>query len=124
MELLVREDLTMSSAPHAVETLESLGIPARTEFARATLEGSANSFGGHVGIYGKPNEKWTFGLRFLTPLEFEYDGAEATFVQVQTDIVLTPGNAVGALAISRIDSGGVRSSGVANPTLSAPATAT
>lgn len=73
-------------------TFGELGISARTEFARANLEGSANGFGGHIGVYGRPNERWTVGLRFLTPLEFEYDDAEATFTQTETGIILPPRN--------------------------------
>ena len=73
-------------------TFAELGISQRTEFGRATLEGSANAFGGHVGFFGRPNERWTVGVRFLTPLEFEYDDADATFTQTQTDIILPAGN--------------------------------
>lgn len=96
VELIQALDLSeqVASAGPPVVRFSQFGIPARTEFARASLEGSANAFGGHVGVFGRPNERWTVGLRFLTPLEFEYDGADATFTQTTTGIVLPPGNPI------------------------------
>lgn len=96
VELIQALDLSeqVASAGPPVVRFSQFGIPARTEFGRATLEGSANSFGGHIGFFGQPNERWTVGVRFLTPLEFEYDGADASFAQTQTDIILPPGNPI------------------------------
>jgi long-chain fatty acid transport protein len=96
VELIQAIDLSEQIAnpgPPAVR-FSQLGIAARTEFARATLKGDAFSYGAHIGLFGKPNERWTVGVRFLTPLEFEYDGADATFAQTNTGLVLPPGNPV------------------------------
>lgn len=71
-----------------------LGIPSRTEFGQAKLKGSANAYGVHVGVMGKLNKDWTFGARFLSSLVFSYDNADATFTQVNTGIVLPPGNPI------------------------------
>ena len=84
----------VASAGPPVVTFAQLGIPAGSEFARATLEGTTTAIGGHVGAYYMPNDKWSFGLRYMTPLEFEYDDADATFEQINTGIVLPPGNPV------------------------------
>jgi len=84
-------------------TFGQLGIPRGTEFARATLEGSAMAYGAHVGVYGKPSADVTVGLRFLSPLEFEYDDADASFKQINTGIVLPPGNPINAAATVNID---------------------
>jgi long-chain fatty acid transport protein len=117
VELIQALDLSeqVASAGPPVVRFGQLGIPARTEFARAQLEGTANAFGGHIGFFGRPNERWTVGVRFLTPLEFEYDDADATFTQTQTDIVLPPANPINpgtavdidALVAPQFQAGGV-----------------
>jgi long-chain fatty acid transport protein len=105
VELIQALDLSeqVASPGPPVVTFGQLGISARTEFARARLKGSANAFGGHIGFYGRPNESWTVGLRFLTPLEFEYDGAEATFSQTATGLTLPPGNPINPGATVDVD---------------------
>jgi long-chain fatty acid transport protein len=60
---------------------KQLGIARHTDIGTATLEGTGTAFGAHVGIYGKPSPKWSVGARFLTPLEFSYDGATVDFQQ-------------------------------------------
>lgn len=96
VELIQALDLSsqVAATTPVVLTFAQLGIARRTEFGRATLKGGATAFGGHFGIYGKPNDRWSVGLRFLTPLEFEYEGAEATFAQVNTNLTLPPGNPI------------------------------
>jgi long-chain fatty acid transport protein len=73
---------------------KQLGIARHTDIGTATLEGTGTAFGAHVGIYGKPSPKWSVGARFLTPLEFSYDGATVDFQQKTTGIVLPPRNAI------------------------------
>lgn len=93
VELVQAIDLSEQVASGTI-TFGQLGIASRTEFARVNLKGDGTAFGAHVGVFGRPNARWSVGLRFLTPLEFEYDGARATFTQTQTDIVLPPGNPI------------------------------
>jgi long-chain fatty acid transport protein len=69
-----------------------LGIAKGTEFASATLEGGATSFGFNVGVLGKLNDKWTMGARYLSSLMFEYDDADATFEQKETGIIFAANN--------------------------------
>jgi long-chain fatty acid transport protein len=99
VELIQAIDLADQVAVPAAGTtpavlFRQLGIATRTEFAKANLNGSATSFGAHIGIFGQPRPNWSVGLRFLSPLEFEYDDAEATFSQTNTGLVLPPGNPV------------------------------
>jgi long-chain fatty acid transport protein len=77
-------------------TFGQLGIAKRTEFARATLKGSANAFGVALGIHGKLTPTWEMGVRFLSQLSFNYDNADATFAPVPTGLVLAAGNPLGA----------------------------
>jgi long-chain fatty acid transport protein len=102
VELIQALDLSSQVAAPGV-TFAQLGIAKRTEFGRAKLKGGATAFGAHVGIFGKPNADWSVGLRFLTPLEFDYEGADATFTQTSTGIVLPPGNPINPSATVDID---------------------
>jgi long-chain fatty acid transport protein len=81
-----------------------LGIARGTEFARAKLEGSSTAFGAQIAISGQPTPAWSLGLRFLTPVEFEYDDADATFTQVNTGLVVGGSLAPPFLVGTRIDS--------------------
>jgi long-chain fatty acid transport protein len=94
VELIQALDLSEQATTTPGVTFRQIGIAARTEFAKANLEGSANAFGGHIGLFGQPTPEWSVGVRFLTPLEFEYDDAEATFTQTNTGLILPPGNPV------------------------------
>ena len=94
VELIQALDLSEQATTTPGVTFANLGIARRTEFARATLEGSGTGFGGHFGIYGKPNADWSIGARYLTEIKFEYDGAKATFEQRLTGLTLPPGNPI------------------------------
>lgn len=96
VELIQALDLSeqVASAGPPIVRFSNLGIAARTEFGRANLKGDAFSYGAHIGFHARPNERWQVGVRFLTPLEFEYKGAEATFTQTNTGLVLPAANPI------------------------------
>ncbi|HEU4995568.1 MAG TPA: outer membrane protein transport protein [Gemmatimonadaceae bacterium] len=103
VELVQSLDLSQQVASGAI-TFAQLGIAKRTEFARARLNGdNFAAFGAQIGVFGKPNADWTVGLRFLTPLEFDYEGATATFTQVPTNLVLPPNNPIAPGSTVQID---------------------
>ena len=87
VELIQAIDLSAQATPTGA-TFAQLGIPLRTEFARARLKGSSTAFGAQIGIHGQPTPDWSLGARYLTSLDFKYDDADATFTQVQTGLVL------------------------------------
>ena len=68
-------------------TFGLLGVPRHTQFARASLEGSATAFGVNVGIQGRVGNA-RIGVRYLSALTFEYDDATADFTQVPTDLTV------------------------------------
>jgi long-chain fatty acid transport protein len=103
VELIQALDLSEQSTTTPGVTFAQLGIPRRTEFARAQLEGSATGFGAHIGIFGRPTTEWSVGLRYLTKIDFTYDGAEADFTQVSTGLILPPGNPINPGAAVNID---------------------
>ena len=96
VELIQALDLSeqVASAGPPLVRFSNLGIASRTEFGRATLTGDAFAYGAHIGFYAKPYANWQMGIRFLTPLEFEYKGAEATFRQTNTGLVLPAANPI------------------------------
>jgi long-chain fatty acid transport protein len=96
VELVQAIDLStqIASLGPPVITFGQLGIAKRTEFARATLKGSANAFGVAFGIHGQLSPTWQMGARFLSQLSFSYDDADATFAQVPTGLILAQGNPI------------------------------
>ena len=96
VELVQHLDLSEQAAvtTPTVIRFNQLGIARHTDFGTATLSGDALAYGYHLGIYGKPNERWTVGLRFLSAIDFEYDDAKASFTQTNTGLVLPPGNPI------------------------------
>lgn len=87
--------VTTTPTTRTVVRFSQLGIAKRTEFARARLEGSANSFGLNVGGLGKLTDKWTFGFRYLSSLMMNYDDADAKFEQKATGVTFAAGNPLG-----------------------------
>ena len=84
-------------------TFGQLGIPLRTEFARATLEGSSTAFGVNLGVHGRLTPTWELGIRFLSQLSFDYDDADATFEQRPTGLTLAAGNPLNLPAGTPVD---------------------
>ncbi|MFO8099664.1 MAG: outer membrane protein transport protein [Salinibacter sp.] len=75
-------------------TFGNLGIPFHTAFADAGLEGDgATAFGAHLGITAEATDWLDVGVRYLTPITFEYEG-EATFDQIDTGLQLPDGNPI------------------------------
>ncbi len=92
---IARVDSVTVATTRNVIRFSQLGISRRTEFARATLEGSATSFGLNIGVLGKINERWTMGARYLSSLMMEYDDADASFKQMETGITFAANNPLG-----------------------------
>jgi long-chain fatty acid transport protein len=91
VELVQGVDLSQVATP-AGPTFGQLGIPKRTEFARAALKGSTTAFGVNVGVHGRVNQSWEVGARFLSQMYFKYDDADATFQPIATGLVLAANN--------------------------------
>lgn len=77
-------------------TFGQLGIAKRTEFARASLKGSAMAYGFTLGVHGNLTPNWQMGARFLSQVTFNYDDADATFTQTPTGLTLAANNPLGA----------------------------
>ena len=105
VELIQGADLSTvpTSAATNAPTFGQLGIPRRTEFARANLKGSATAFGINVGFHGRLNPSWEMGGRFLSQMFFSYDDADATFEPRSTGLTLAAGNPLGQPAGTPVD---------------------
>jgi long-chain fatty acid transport protein len=103
VELIQSIDLSQQVVTGQAFTFAALGVYPRTEFARARLSGSAWGYGVHVGIQGKLSPNWMVGARYLTPITFKYDDADATFTQVSTGLTLAAGNPLSAPAGTPVD---------------------
>ena len=103
VELVQALDLSQQRTSATGPTFGQLGIPKGTEFARAQLKGDAFAFGGHVGVHGRLSPRWEIGARFLTPLYFKYDDADAVFEARSTGLTLAPNNPLGAPAGTPVD---------------------
>jgi long-chain fatty acid transport protein len=114
VELVQSVDLSGVPTSPTGPTFGQLGIPLRTEFARARVKGSANGYGFTLGVQGKLNPEWKVGVRFLSQVTFRYDDADAAFDIIPTGLILAPGNPfnlpagtpVDALVASQFASGG------------------
>jgi long-chain fatty acid transport protein len=105
VELIQGVDLSQQTLPTGA-TFGSLGIARYTQFATARLEGSAVGFGGQIGIAGKLTKNWNVGARYMLPITFKYDDADATFTQVNTNLIIggdvpNPANPTGPPLIPR-----------------------
>ena len=88
VELIQAVDLSEQQTGIPGVTFANLGIARGTEFARAKLNGNASAFGVQIAVAGRPSPQWSVGLRFMSPLEFKYDDADAVFTQVNTGLVV------------------------------------
>jgi long-chain fatty acid transport protein len=102
VELVQSVDLSQQKTP-AGPTFGQLGIPKRTEFARATLKGNTTAFGVNLGVHGRIGTSWEVGARFLSQMYFKYDDADATFQQVPTGLILAANNPLGLPAGTPVD---------------------
>ncbi len=103
VELVQGVDLSTIPTSAGGPTFGQLGIPKRTEFARANLKGSATAFGVDIGLHGRMTPVWEMGVRLLSQLSFNYDDADAIFEQRPTGLVLAANNPLGAPAGTPVD---------------------
>lgn len=79
--LELRQALDAAALPSPLGgTLGGLGLVAEgTEFGRFGVKGSGTAFGANLGIFARPTNTLSVGVRFLSELTFRYDNADATF---------------------------------------------
>ena len=103
VELVQAIDLSQQRTSATGPTFGQLGIPKRTEFARATLKGDAMGYGVNFGFHGRLTPTWEVGGRFLSQVDFKYDDADATFEARPTGLTLAANNPLNAPAGTPVD---------------------
>jgi long-chain fatty acid transport protein len=98
-----RLDLSTTPVPGQPITFGQLGIPYETDFASSTTEGSDWGLGYNVGALLEVTKRIHVGARYLSRQKFSDDNGTATFAQVPTGLVLTPGNPLGAPGGTPVD---------------------
>ncbi len=131
VELIQAIDLStqLTAATAGAPTFGQLGVATGTEFAQATIKGSGNAWGAQIAVSGHPTDHWSVGLRFLTPLDFKYDNADATFAQVPTNLVVggtlqapfVAGTPIDSIVAPQFRSGGLLVSQSASTSITHPA---
>lgn len=103
VELNRAVDLAGEAVPGTGVSWGQLGIPRGTAFATARLESDwGTGWGGHFGLHARVNDQIDLGLRFLTPVNMNYDG-EASFRQLETGLVIPGQNPLGLPAGTPLD---------------------
>ncbi|HVE78336.1 MAG TPA: outer membrane protein transport protein [Gemmatimonadaceae bacterium] len=93
VELRQSIDLSTQALPVALPgitspTFANVGVAAGSEFAQANLEGDANAWGFNLGVHIRLTPTIQLGVRYLSQLDFEYEGADADFSPVATGLVV------------------------------------
>lgn len=102
VQLRQRVDLSTQTAAPGV-TFGNLGFPVGTDFADVNLHGNAVGVGYNVGALFEPLEEVGLGVRFTSRQKVTVDNATADIRQVNTGILLPPGNPLGAPAGTPLD---------------------
>lgn len=128
-----RLDLATQRVPSATlppgTTFASLGIPAQTDFADASVSGSGWNLGAHVGLAVELHPRVRLGARYMTKHEVGINDAEARFTAVSSGLVLTAGNPFGlqpgtpveAILAGNFQTGGTLTTQRAATTITLPA---
>ncbi len=103
VELIQSIDLSQQLTPTGA-TFGQLGIASGTEFAQVKLKGSSNGLGAQVALAGQLTTNIHFGIRYLSPITFKYNNANATFTQIPTNLIVG-GDLPGPTAATSIKAG-------------------
>ncbi len=95
VELNRRLDLAELPVPGTPFHFGQIGIPPMTDFADLELDADgAMGVGANIGFQAQVHERFSIGARYLSKITLDYDG-EARFHQIDTGILLPPGNPLG-----------------------------
>jgi long-chain fatty acid transport protein len=84
-------------------TFGNIGFLSGTDIANSKLDGSATGVGYHFGLILSATDKLTFGIRYLSRQKVNIDNGNATFSQINTNILLPNANPLGLPAQTPLD---------------------
>lgn len=94
VNLRQRADLWSTQVPGAPVgvTFGNLGFAHGTDFADVNLDGNGTGVGYNLGVVWQAHPRVSFGARYLSQQKIDIDKATAAITQVNTGIILAPGN--------------------------------
>ena len=87
----LQQSLDLSTVPlpgRAPATFAAVGVTRGTEFGRSTLTGQSVAWGYNLGVHARLGSSLQIGARYLSQIDFDFNGAVAEFEQVPTGLVL------------------------------------
>ena len=123
VELRQRVDLSTQLLPNGYP-FSAVGIPANTDFADVQLQGKAWHAGVHVGLMVKANDRFSFGVRYLSGQKIDVTNGTITTTQIMTGYKLPPslgGSPVDALVAPQFAAGAKLSNQTAATSIPMPA---
>ena len=105
VNLRQRADLWAAQVPGAPAgvTFGNLGFAKNTDFADVNLDGTGTGVGFNLGVTWQAHPRVSFGARYLSQQNISIDKATADINQVNTGLILAPGNPLGLPANTPLD---------------------
>lgn len=100
---LATTPLPAGLAPFPNATFGNVGVPLGTDFADVNLEGDGTGVGFHLGALMRVSDRISFGARYMSAVEVDYDGA-ADFERIETNAAV-PSPAGGLLPLDPLLAG-------------------
>jgi len=88
VELKQHLDLSEQNVPGTPFSFGDFGIPSRTDFADAHLDGNGTTVGYNIGIIAKATDWISFGVRYLSRQKANLDGVEVRITRVGTGLFI------------------------------------
>ncbi len=108
VELKQHLDLSEQTVPGTPCSIGTFGIPNRTDFADAQLDGNGTTVGYNLGIIAKATDWISFGVRYLSRQKANIEGGEVRITQIGTGLFIptdiTLPNGLTLLAGTPVDS--------------------
>jgi long-chain fatty acid transport protein len=123
VELRQRVDLSTQLLPSGAP-FSAVGVPAYTDFADVQLKGNSWHYGYHLGMIVKPNDRFSFGVRYLGGQSVAVNDGAISTTQIMTGLKLPPqlgGTPIDDLVKPQFATGGKLSNQTATTSIPLPA---
>jgi long-chain fatty acid transport protein len=90
VELRQRAELSTQIVPGPNIPFSALGVPPNTDFADIQLKGNAWNVGYHLGMIVQPNDRFSFGARYLSGQSVDVANGTIDTTQIMTGLKTPP----------------------------------